>query len=200
MADLARVTFLLDGWPGAPGVNVLHFSPGNADWDDQGDIDEFYDTLNTLTGTLGNTFVPGVSIQANPELQVFDSETGNITAVKSPTDVPTITTSTAAASATSRATMALIQFRTGAYVDGRQVKGRMFLGPLSAGELATTGLIATARQADYPDWFEAITTGLGPRLCVWRRPTPAAPSSGLYEDVIQVSVRPTPSYLSSRLF
>lgn len=200
MTDLARVKFLLQGWDGAPGVNVLHFSPGNADWEDQGDVDEFYDTLNTLTGTFCNTLVGSVSVQADPELTIFDSSTGNITNVVSPTDTPPVGVSNAGGSKTSRATMLLMQYRTGKWVDGRAVKGRSFIGPIHSDNIGTDGKITSSTINAYEGWWEDLFTGLGPRLCVWRRPTTLAPSGGIYEDVTSVSVRSTPSYLSSRLY
>lgn len=200
MADLARVRLALGGWDGAPGVNTLHFSPGNADWDDQGDVDEFYVTLDALVSDFKDSLVAGVTVTIEPELTIFDSVTGNVTAVKSPTTAPGTQTSTSEASHTSRATQALLRFKTGEYVDGKQIAGRMFLGPLSGVDITTGGLMTSAAIAAYPTWFEPIYTGTGPRLCVWRRPAGGAGPGGIYADVIQVSVRSKPSYLSSRLY
>lgn len=199
MADLARVQFLYSGWAGGPGVSVLNFSPGTADWNDQADVDLFYDDLNTLTGSLVNMLVGGITLQASPELVIFDSATGDITDVKSPTASPTVHTSAAGTSRTSRATMMLIQYRTGVYVNGKQVKGRTFFGPLHSSNIAVDGLIESARLTDVPGWYSAILSGGGPRLCVYRRPGVGGTPAGLYEDVSNVSVRQTPSYLSSRL-
>lgn len=200
MADLGRVKFLLDGWTGAPGLNVLHFSPGNADWTDQGDVDEFYDTLNTLTGTFVNTLVGGVTCQAAPEITIFNSDDGAVTNVVSPSDTPPVHTSNAGGSATSRATMLLMQYRTGEYIGGRQVKGHSFIGPLHADNLTTGGLLTSAAITAFQGWWEALYTGTGPILCVWRRPTVLAPTGGVYADVTTASVRSTPSYLSGRLY
>lgn len=200
MASLARVRIALGGWDGAPGVNTLHFSPGTSDWDVQDDVDELYGDLDTLVGAFYNSLVAGVTAVVESDLTIFDSETGFVTGIKNPTDAPTVYTSTSDPSKTSRATQALIRFKTGEYVDGKQIAGRMFLGPLSAVDLTTGGLMTSAAIAAYPDWFSGITSGIGARLCIWRRPTGGAGAPGIYADVTQVSVRQKPSFLSSRLY
>lgn len=200
MADLARVKIELGGWSGAPGVSILNFSPGTIDWSSQSDVDAFYEELDTYTSTVASVYVQYVTIAVSPDLTIFDSETGNIQYVTGPTDAPTTYTSAASPSKTSRATMALVQFQTNKYINNRRLKGRMFLGPLAAESMTNDGLISTALQDAVPNWFAAMTSGIGPRLCVWHRPTASAPANGDYADVTSVSVRPTPSYLSSRLY
>lgn len=201
MTNLARMEIKLSGWVGGPGVNVFHFSEGlSAGWSSQAVVDDLYDEVNTLVGTFRQVCVAGTAVVASDELKIIDAATGELVDIKSPSDAPTPVTSTADPSATSRATMALVQFGTNDFLNGRRLKGRMFMGPLAGASLGTDGLITSALREAVPDWFEAITSGTGPRLCVWHRPTDLAPSSGSWGDVTTVAVRQTPSYLSSRLY
>jgi hypothetical protein len=201
MTNLARLEVQLGGWTGAPGVSVLHFSEGTSGgWGVQEVIDDFFDEVNTLLGTAAPVWVAGVTVTANPELRIFDAANGDLVDIVSPSDAPPIHTSTAAASPTSRATMGLVQFGTNEFLNGRRLKGRMFLGPIAAASIGNDGLITSALREAVPTWFEAITSGLGPRLAVWHRPTLLAPESGTWGDVTTVTVRQTPSYLSSRLY
>lgn len=201
MTNLARMTIELGGWVGGPGVSVLHFSEGtSAGWASQAVIDDLYDEVNALLSTMAPVYVPGVTLTASQELRIFDAADGSLVDIASPTDAPPVYTSTAAASPTSRATAALIRFGTGDFVNGRRLKGRMFLGPIAVASISNEGEITSALRSAVPGWFTAITSGVGPRLAVWHRPTILAPSSGSWGDVTNVSVRPTPTYLSSRLY
>lgn len=202
MAELARLIIDLDGWPGAPGVNVLHFSKGfpAGSWTQQ-DIDDLLTEIDSNV-CLGfyTLLAPNVRIQLRNEVTIFESSNGQIQDVMAGTNAPVHRTSPAGTDGqTPRSTAALVRFAGDRYINGRRLNGRMFLGPLSSGIIADDGMINTTYQDAIADAFFASISGVGVRLAVWRRPGQGL-SNGEYADVASVSVRPQPSSLRSRLF
>ena len=202
MTLLARVKIDLQGWPGAPGCNVLHFSEGTAGgsgWD-QSRVEDLLTEVDSLVESLKSSWAPGVKMRVLPDVAVFDVATGQIQDVK----VSTIGTSEIVATGTKgtlgRGQAACVRFVGDRFLNGRRLNGRMYLGPLAGDSIGADGLIGGAVQDAIAGNFTAITSGLGTRLAIWHRPTSKLANDGTWADVAQVSVNPTPSNLRSRSY
>lgn len=91
---------------------------------------------------------------------------------------------------------ACIGWQTGGIVNGRRLRGRTFLVPLSAAAYQEDGTISSTV---YP-WLETLATELqasGP-LAVWHRPTTAGGSDGNSYGVTSHRVRDKVAILTSR--
>lgn len=200
MTLLARMIIRTTGFAGAPGINVWHFSEGSAGggaWA-QAVVDDLYDEVGSILERFKNVGAPGTMRVADAELAIIESTTGELVDAKTPTTAPVgHTTGGSEPGDLPRAVAMLARFQTNDFVGGRRLKGRAFIGPMSGGTLTSDGLFSTTAMATIEDGFPAITTGLGARLAVYSRPDPGS-TDGYYGDVVNVSVRPTPSYLSSR--
>lgn len=202
MTLLARIRVESDGFPGAPGYNILHFSEGQAVGGGWGPslVDQVCTEVHTLYSDLATYLRHGTTFRVVPDVTIFDDATGEIQDVKAwETDLLPISTS-GDQGPVPWSTAALVRLTGDRFVNGRRVNGRVFLGPLAGRTMDGTGRLMANFMGDIGIAFEAITGGLGPRLAVWHRPTTRAAANGTYADVAAVSVRSTPSNLRKRAF
>lgn len=199
MTTLARFRVALADWPGAPGVCTLHFSPGlgfTTFTQERCDLaaGELADAFTSMSDVL----VPGMTWTIEDDVALFASETGEIVDVITLVDGPYTGTGSGADAKTSRDTQVCMALITADFLNGRRLQGRFFWGPVTGSALDTGGNVNSTVRSVWPPLFDASISGLGPSLCVWHRPTPAAPSSGSYGDVVTVRANTVPGTLRSR--
>lgn len=200
MTLIARAVLETTGFAGAPGINVLHFTEGTAAGGafSQAVVDDLYGELDSIAAAIKNIGAPGTSRMWLPELSILDVATGQLVDAKTPTDgVTPHSTPGNEPGDLPRATAALLQLQSDRFLNGRRLKGRMFVGPLSGSMLDPQGLCSSTCKAVIQDAFVAVTSGVGARLAVYSRPVKNG-RAGTWGDVIAVGVRSTPSYLRSR--
>lgn len=199
MTTLARLRVDLTGWVGGPGVNTWYFSPGVPPGNDDPDVmtQIAWDVRNAMSDIAG-LFPSAVSWTPNGSVDLLDSETGQNTGVLALTEPITPGSGSAGTSATSRATMICVNLLTGHWLNGRQLRGRHFLGPIDAAAIVDDGSISSATAASVAAIYSGFLSGLSPRLCVLHRPKVGFPGTGEYADVTSVSVMRRPAVLRSR--
>lgn len=206
MTSLARFFVESTGYAGGPGVNVLTFSTGTLTppWTGT-DVQTVYDELHDAYDAIKLVFPNTVSITIAGEAVIFDSETANITnVIPVPTPAAAIV-GTGAYGTTSRGQAICLAYYTDMWTGGKRLKGRSFIGPVDTGIYGVTGLFAPSIVDLLEDNWVAMTSGVGPRLAVYHRPSPPDPldptvpmTDGYYGDVVSVFARPRPSNLRSR--
>jgi len=199
MTNLGRVYVEWTGWQGAPGTNVLHFSGGEtAPGVDAEVADLIIDQLGTLYTAIAPSLTNTVTVRVPDLVEIIDSDSGQL--------VDAITTDHAAVSVTGSSTegmlppmvMALAQFNGDGFINGRRVKGRAYLGPLSRTLCTTAGEVSAQHRGNIATAFAPIITGTGPRLCIYHRPAPGQTTGGSWTDVASVVIPPKFAVLSSR--
>lgn len=168
---ILRITAEWNGFRGAPGYSNFYF-------DGQTAIEEDPEAaalaLKTFFDAVAGKIPGGVSVTIRPTADNVDETTGAIVGqvdfVAPSASNGTGTTSYSAASG------AVVNWNTTAYRNGRRVRGRTFLVPLSTeaydanGDLATTALNALRPAAT------ALVDNPGPApLMVWSRPGASGP-------------------------
>jgi hypothetical protein len=206
MTSLYRFVNVMDGFPGAPGVNVMHFSAGTDILGDQHIVDSAYDGMVAMYTALNGYFSPEVTITVDPTAAVIDVASGELTGIISVSEPSDPIESISTANNSPRGTAALVQLKTDIFHGGRQLQGRVFFGPYSDDGLGTDGTIPTFNAGFIVDAFAAITSGTGPALAVYSRPKPikvggviTGYTEGYYGDVKLVNVPSRPSYLRGRM-
>jgi hypothetical protein len=199
MTLVGRTIVQSTGYLGGPGYNILHWTAGvGAGVNDVDGVEEFHDTLEATLSSVDEWIADDVTLSILPDVVYFNDDDGVI--LGSTTDpggirvVPGLGTGTSL----SRATQANVGFRTEEYVNGRRLKGRMFLGPIASDIIGADGQIYAESVTDIPAAFSGLISGLGGRLAVWHRPTDAAPTSGSYGDVTTITCSRVPGTLRSR--
>lgn len=141
-----RITTLLTGAPvTGGGIQQFYFLDGD------GTGPAAHAAAASFWGDMGAAMSSGVTMTVLPEIEIVDSATGNITGLET-TDQVTLTGS-AGGDVLPNATQGLIRWRTGSFVNGREVRGRTFLpGMLEANNTAgkpasgTVSVLTTAAQ------------------------------------------------------
>lgn len=199
MTILGRTIVRSDGYIGAPGYNILHWSaglgPGPTDPDG---VEEFHDTLNTAFTNIVGYLVDDVIWTIEESVSYFDASDGVlIGATTDPTGDRTIV-GTGTAAGISRATQMTMNLRTEEFVNGRRLQGRMFIGPVGANIIGAGGQLGLTIPGIVEGEFSGLVSGLGGRLAVWHRPTTPSGTDGSYGDVTSLNIRATPGTLRSR--
>lgn len=188
----------LSGWTGGPGVNVWHFSQGtdlNPNWSDilvgvNADLQAAYASLNSYL--LG-----GLTIDFPTLSRVYDSVSG--APIEEAADDSALSfVSSAKTTNTSRATQLGVTLIGDQFFGRRRAMGRKFIGPLDDFSIDTSGQITNVCRAALVSAFEGLTSGLGPRMAVWRRPTTPTSNDGRYADIVSIRPQRVPAVLRSR--
>lgn len=181
---------MLVGWsgPGVVGlaVNVLHFA-GDVGAPDSGAVLDAYESLGTALPS-------GVVITVPNTGDVIEDTTGELVDVWSSTGGGTFTGSTAGARAAGVG--ACISWLTGGIVDGRRLRGRTFLVPLTSGAWDSDGTFQASALVTLQTMANNLQAS-GP-LAVWHRPTTTGGTDGNSYGVISNRVSDKTAVLRSR--
>lgn len=199
MTVIGRSIVRSEGYIGGPGFNIIHWTAGLGAGPTHPDgVEEWHDTLlAALTNYEGN--IPdSITLTIEPDVAFFDDSDGVIDGVTVDPAGARVVDGLTTGALLSRATQLVVRTRTNEYVNGRRLQGRIFLGPIGNNALSADGQVLAAIVTDAPTNWSGLISGLGGRLCVWHRPTPAAPTSGTYGDVVSIGINSTPGTLRSR--
>lgn len=199
MTIVGRTIVRSTGYIGAPGINVIHWTaglgPGPTDEDG---VDEFHATLFDALTNYDSASPVAVDFAIEPQVVYFDASDGVLLGSTSDPDTPRVWSGTDASYPTSMANQLCIRFNTGTYVNGRELQGRMFLGPCGGYPFGLDGQVSSSIVNATPTWFSGLISGGGGRLAVWHRPTSVSAADGVYADVTAATCNTTPGTLRSR--
>ena len=131
-----RVLTKMTGLAGQPWYNTLHFAGGT-----QTEADDAADAAHDFWNAFQPSFANGLTVQVQPEVISYDPTTGDPVGLFA-TSTPAITSS-GSGEPLPWATMGLVRWRTGDFVEGREVRGRTFIPALTEGH-NTSGRPASA--------------------------------------------------------
>lgn len=178
-------------WSGTPvvggGVNVLYFA-GDAGVPDPAAIRAAYDAIKT-------SLPPSVTIQVPGSGNTIEDTTGALVDVWAGT-TPSPVTGSSGAAQSAAGVGACVNWLTGGIINGRKLRGRTFIVPLSVGSYDDQGTLETATLTRLESFATAMQAS-GP-LAVWHRPTTSGGSDGNSYGVIAHRVRDHVAYLGSR--
>jgi hypothetical protein len=197
MTQILRVKVNWTGFIGSPGYTNLHFRDFS-----EGDVtQEMADGAVLRTDTWLDAWpvaLPSVvSILVDPVVDVLNAENGQLEG--SFNTSPDTARVGSGAGTYSAPTGMVVNWQTGVIKNGRRIRGRTFMVPITSTATDPTGTInntvlTTLRTAT------ATFIGVGPVgvLGVWSRPTPAAPESGLWATVNSFNIPDKCAVLRSR--
>lgn len=202
MPALYRVRSRWTGFNGAPGYTILHFrdfnspDPGPGGGTVEGATDAV-ERVQTFFGAIAGTIPSAVSIDVEREVDVIDDATGSlIDSYGATSGGITAGTGTATYAAP---VGAVINWRTGAVRNGRRLRGRTFLVPLSSSNFNAQGGLIPAVQTLIQNAANALASTEGtPDLAVFGRPSAPAAADGVSSVVTSATVPSIAAILSSR--
>lgn len=175
MAVVTRFRVGLLGWPGGPGVMTFHALAALELEPDEATIENFAFDLYQMLNDLKQFWANDVRAEMPLEARLFDADTGDLIKIVGLAPQMPITSSNAA-SATSRATMAKFQYVTDRITNNRVLRGGPFFGPLGDTALDPDGLLlGTFQQAVVSAHGGLLDIAGAMRLAVYGPPTEALP-------------------------
>lgn len=193
--NLLRIRTELNGWSGGPGLSTFYFDPGVVTIDAAmitgvtGRVRSYFDAWKAYMPTTNSAQVSAVA-------DILDFATGALQGQVSAGSAPSNVIGTGLGGNGPAFVCAVGRLVTNSFIGGKRLRGRTYAGPLSANftdSLAPEGGLTAAVQTGL---VAMNTSGGGPALVVWHRPTGGA--GGAIAGVVNTSVSTQFGILKSR--
>lgn len=200
--DMLRVTLRWAGFIGGPGYSNFFFASDAGFWDGgiltpDAEVAAQGAALRVADATREiSPYIPSdVTFSIEPGVDVLDSDTGEIQGLvdidSEQMGIPNGDGGYSAASG------AVVNWNTAQYRNGRRVRGRTFLVPLSGNAYESDGTLTDPALGSIRDFAsEIIGDGSAPAFGVWSRPRAGA--GGVFAPVTGSSVPDMSAVLRSR--
>lgn len=188
-----RTKIRWSGFTGSPGYTVLHFDV-STDATQAGAVDA-YENTHEFTARLASTLPAAVRLNVEGTVEVIDTPTADLVDMF---NVPTMTAvSGGGAGGFSASTGACITWETGEVKNGRRVRGRTFIVPLSGTMYDTDGTL-TGAALDSLNAAAAYLAGGGFSFGVLSRPSGPGATDGSFHTVSSGRIADKTAVLRSR--
>lgn len=189
---ITRITAVWSGFRGAPGYSNFHFA---GDGTDSLGLDSAAEAVHSFFEAFRIRLPTSVSIQIQPTAEVIDEASGQILGSYDITELDPVTGGTS--SMYSAATGAVVNWNTQAYRNGRRIRGRTFLVPLTSNSFDSQGDLATETLTSLRNGAEFLASGASVLpFVVWARPING--SGGTAEPVRSFNIPDLGAVLRSR--
>lgn len=179
MTSLAKAQVLWTGFTGGPGVSTFYFDAATPN---VAALRTFFEAIKAQIASTVTLKYPASGLQ-------IDSITGQ--PIGSWSSTPPADTVCSGAGAYSAAVGAVVNWRTGFYTGGRELRGKTFIVPLSAQVFTATGSIGSAAQLAIQNAGAALVTS-ATTMRIWSK------SQGVAAQASTVSVPSMGAVLTSR--
>lgn len=199
MAVILRVQARWGGFTGSPGYSVFHFrdfAGGDPVTQDATDaaarVRTFFDAIKA--------YLPfGVTVQVESDVPVLEETNGELQTVLTAASQTVVTGNASSVAPFASPVGGVITWRTNGVREGRRVRGRTFLVPLSSAAFQADGSLLSAALTTFQTAAGALSTGTGtPDLGVWARPTTKVAADGIWYAVSSYSIPDMGAVLRSR--
>lgn len=192
---LYRATWTWSGFSGAPGYTNLHFL--DPDPITQTGLTETGARTHVFWAAVAPYFPTGVTVTMPQVLEEIDTGSGELIAEHTfPGGTPVNGSS---GGGYSSAAGACITWNSVGIVNGRKLRGRTFLVPLSSAVFESNGTLASGMPESLVAKGNALANAdTGIDLAVWHRPTTPGGTDGIAAGVVNCTVRDKTAILRSR--
>ena len=187
MADLQRVVITWTGGTGLPGVNVVY-----GDTSVPSVVTDMLDFFDAIKGLIPSSVT--VNVPSNGDL--IDDATGTLSGSWSGSEGGSVT-GTSGVSYGAGVGVA-IQWNTNGIRNGRRVRGRTFVAPLTSDIFQNDGTIGSTPRTTLQTAASAVATA--GHLTIWSRPTTSGGSDGTSNLVLSATVPDRVTALRSRRY
>jgi hypothetical protein len=173
MANLYRIRTVMTGVAGSPYLNTLFFQEAT------GTAQQAVTAVATFWGAVDAQMHQDVIWDIEQDVEVIDDTTGQIQSV--------VTTTGGSGNGALTddllppATQALIRWRTGVFVGGREIRGKTYIPALTEVS-SVAGQVASSAQTAFQNAANTLVGTANANLAVWSR------KNGVSEDVTSGSV------------
>lgn len=178
--DLHKYQLVWKGMSGGPGVSTFYFDAASA---------IPHTAMTTFVNALKTSVAATVTVQFPGSGITIDDATGN--AVGSWTAAAPADVAMTSAGSYSSPVGAVINWRTGVYAGGRELRGKTFVVPLAAATMTSGGILSAATQSGIAAAANALAGSAVPPRVFSRANHTSAP-------VASATVPTLPAVLTSR--
>jgi len=202
MPSILRVKAKWTGFSGAPGYSVFHlrdFGTGGPTETEPSATEAAAAAtrVRAFFTAIGGLLPPVALVNLEPEVDLIDVATGNLID-SMPTGSGAGTSGSGTASYVASAG-AVVNWRTGAVRNGRRLRGRTFLVPLSTAAFSTGGGLTGTAASTLRTAANNLASNTGsPDLCVYGRPSGPGAADGVIAMVTSANVPDFAAVLRSR--
>ena len=170
MASMLKVKARWSGFVGSPGWTNFYFRLDDGDFHTQQTATDAAARVSTFFTAVKDKFTTAVTVSIQPDVEVIEDTTGEMTSVFGITTPAAIVGSNTIATF-SGPTGAVVTWRTNSVHNGRRVRGRTFLVPTSTAVFQNDGTLDTAHRTALQTAADALASATGsPDLGIWARP------------------------------
>jgi hypothetical protein len=187
-----RVTAEWTGFSGAPGYSVLHF---NAVEETTDAAQLAADAVGTFFRSIEDYLGAGVQVRIGGAVDIIDEASGELLTMLNVT--PPAAASSGVSTGYSAVSGAVVHWITNSVRNGRRVRGKNFIVPLSGSSYDSTGTLTPTVLLQLQGAADALV-GAAPGLVVWARPSATGATDGLSADVTTARVPDKAAVLRSR--
>lgn len=170
MANIARVRTVFTGVGGSPFYNNLYFGGIDNLINAQDCVDAVDVAWTTLTTIMNGALIGAIEA----EVPIIEDTTGEIQSVVSTTGG--VVDPTSAAEPLPTAAQGLVRLSTNTFVDGRRLRGRVFVPGLTEAS-QSTGQPNSSTIASLANFGQVIIDDTSVNLVIFRRPRAADPDA-----------------------
>lgn len=156
MSHIKRITTVWTGRPGLPGTTTLYFHEDGVTTADQ------VDAVKAFWNSLKNNIVTGTNLAVDGVAEIVESDTGEIVGTDD-TGHGGVIVGTDSADPLPPTVQGLIQWRSGVYVGGREIRGRTFIGCITE----TSNTAGVPNAGTVAAWTGYATTLKAANLAVY---------------------------------
>jgi hypothetical protein len=179
--------------------SVMHFDTNSGSTPTQADADEVVAKLAAFVTAIKGDIPPQVTLQVINETEEIVAATGTMLGVYAGPAQTAVPGTAGAASPWAAAAGAVIGWSTAGVRNGRRVRGRTFLVPLSSEAFDTDGTIKTVPLGRLQTAAtNLLAQGTNVQLAVYARPTAPGASDGVSFDAVSARVPDMGAILRSR--
>lgn len=197
MPEILRCKINWTGFIGAPGYTNLYFKEFVSEGYTQAIADGAMAKASTFATQLRDFLPTGVTIAADPTVEIVQEDTGNLVGFF--TTTPTAGGPGALSGTYSAASGACISWGTNGVRNNRRVRGRTFVVPLANAAYEANGTLAAGTLSALLSYANALkATGGTGDFGIWARPTGPAATDGVWFAAETASVKDKAAVLRSR--
>lgn len=191
---LIRYQCVWTGFSGAPGYSTFHANETVITAQAFAEACRAYLQGAATTSVSGDALPATVKITPNSYVELIDELTGNLQGLSALGTIPLVIQGVNTAGYSS-STGQVTQWITSSFLNGRRVRGRTFIVPLSSATFDTDGTLATAYLTKARTAATTFVANGSP--VVWHKPEPLV-SNGSMWPVVASQVNDKTAMLTSR--
>lgn len=199
MAELLRVKARWGGFTGAPGYTVFHMREFDGGGGQAGNAQAAVDKVRLFFDGIKSWLAYGVNVTVLGEVEVIEETTGQMVTVVGVTQPAIVQSTASVVDKYAAAVGAVITWRTGGVRNGRRIKGRSFMVPLTGNAFENNGTLHADALGSLNTAATALRNGATtPDLGVYARPTGPGATDGIWHVVTSHSTPDFSAVLRSR--